>query len=117
MTYTMRVSLVGNDAGTTTDIDKFSVYADSDNILIKEKTRGTVTVDPTSNGTVAHGLSYIPYFIAISDSSGTKTTLSGGELSTDLPFSVQADTTDIVFRNSSAGTIDFQYFIFHDQQV
>ena len=61
MTQTIRVSLPGFNAGTDTNIDHYSVYSDSDNILIKEKTRGTVNVANGATGTVAHGLGYIPF--------------------------------------------------------
>jgi len=112
MGMTMRVSLPGYDALTDGTIDHYSIYADSDNILIKEKTRGTISV--SGFGTVNHNLGYVPLIYAYLTDGTTATfctsTNGFGQ------FDVYATTNDYIVRSIS-GTRTFKYFIFHDQQV
>jgi hypothetical protein len=63
MTTTVRVALPGYDAGTDTNLDHFSLYADEDNVLIKQKfgTVGTISAY-TGTNTYTHDLGYIPFF-------------------------------------------------------
>jgi hypothetical protein len=63
MAQTMRVSLPGYNALTEANIYRYSIYADSDNILIKELARGTETVANTTTESVAHNLNYIPFYL------------------------------------------------------
>mgnify|MGYP001566943219 FL=1 len=117
MTQTIRVSLPGFNAGTDTNIDHYSLYADSDNVLIKEKTRGTISVANGAIGTVAHGQSYIPFTLAFGSFGGTRAYLSGNDLSSSYPVFMRLDGTNVYFINNNSGTVSFQYYIFYDQQV
>ena len=117
MTQTIRVSLPGFNAGTDTNIDHYSVYSDSDNILIKEKTRGTVNVANGATGTVAHGLGYIPFVMGYGNVGCKLSYLTGSDTSIPLPVSMTLDSTNIYFVNDYSGTVTFKYFVFYDQQV
>lgn len=57
---TMRVSREGYNALTDTDPSHFSLIADTDNVLIKEATRGSVSISAGSNQTITHNLGYYP---------------------------------------------------------
>lgn len=107
MGMTMRVSLPGYNAGTDTNLDHFALYADADNVLIKEKTRGTMTT-----GTVGHGLSYIPLYMAYDYDGVFNTWVYGDNIYNATP---RAYSTTSLIRITSGGTA--QYFIFYDRQV
>ena len=108
----MRVSLPGYNALTDTNIDHYSIYADSDNILIKEKTRGTISV--SGFGTISHSFNYVPlvyvFFNNGSQFEYCSSTNGFGE------FELYLTTSNIIVR-SIPGTRTFDYFIFHDQIV
>lgn len=59
---TTRVAIPGYDIRTETNLDKFSLYTDADNVLIKRKTKSSGTLSPGSLLDHTHGLSYIPFF-------------------------------------------------------
>ena len=118
----MRVSLPGYDALTDGTIDHYSMYADSDNILIKEKERGVGTI--ANNGTVVinHGLGYVPlYFIYVN----TQRFNAAGSLVSawallGLPnisaeFYSYSGTGSLSFINGSGAAAPYKYFIFYDQ--
>ena len=116
MTYTMRVSLPGNDAGTTTDIDKFALYADADNILIKEKSRGSIQVDNASTGTIAHNLGYKPLVYVYGETStDDKFKLVHG-YDTNIDYRMYLGTANLfVYNNTGTDDREVRYFIFHDE--
>jgi hypothetical protein len=83
MGYTARVSLPGYDAGTDTNLDHYSLYADVDNIMIKnqQKVLGTVGTAGTAGytiGTIPHNLGYIPFYMAYDNAAGYVGGGSGG---------------------------------------
>lgn len=117
MAMTMRVSTPGNNALTETDTDKYALYADADNILIKEKQRGTINIAHAANGTVAHNLNYVPYALAYGDISSKFYALSGGFLSSNIDATLRVSTANLVIRNVTGATRTFYYYIFYDQQV
>ena len=108
MSQTIRVSLPGKDAGTSTTIDDFALYADSDNVLIKEKERGTVS----GNGTVIHDLGYVPSFAAYMGSGDAQWWVYG--VGIYAPWEVHATVDKILFYG---GTATSKYYLFYDQQV
>lgn len=57
---TMRVSLPLRNALTDTDPSHFSLIADTDNVLIKEAVRGSVSISAGGNQAVTHNLGYYP---------------------------------------------------------
>ena len=58
----MRVSLPDYDALTDGTPSHYSIFADTDNVLIKELSKGTISVGAYATGTIAHNLGYIPDF-------------------------------------------------------
>lgn len=65
MGQTIRVSLPGYDAGTDTNLDHYSLYADEDNVLIKNYSSGVGTMPSGAagtTGTITHSLGYIPFY-------------------------------------------------------
>lgn len=115
MGKTIRVSLSGYNALTDTDIDHYSLYADSDNILIKEKTRGSVSVANGSTETISHGLSYVPFVMAYVQIDSSRYWLYGFNIYFD--YNIKIDATNLYLINDSSTTRTFNYYIFYDQQV
>ena len=113
---TMRVSLPGYNAGTDTNLDHYALYADTDNVLIKEKSRGTLNVAPYTNGTVAHNLGYPPFYAVYSKNASNQNNWVYGIGIYNLT-KTWSNGTNIILRNSSDGTVTFFYYIFYDQQV
>lgn len=115
MEQTIRVSLPGNNALTDADLDHYALIADEDNILIKEKLRGSATVNAFSSVNVAHGLGYIPFCLGFWEvSTGVFRKAFGGSTSVSTsPFFV-VTSTDLVLRNPSAAAKVMKYYIFYD---
>lgn len=121
MSQTIRVSLPGYDALSESNIFNYSVYADSDNILIKEFNRGTMSLSSGETNSAFHGFGYIPFVLAFGrQTSGTVTDwtllMSGGSESGLLY--VEVDTDLVYFTKTPNGnTGEVAYYIFYDQQV
>jgi len=130
MTQTIRISLPGYNALTDTNLDHYALYADQDNVLIKEKTRGSFTI--TGNGsqviqTIAHNLGYIPLFLVYVYDLDFYLGINKWKLlahnsagASVPPYLAVADTTNLYVYNflaASAGAIAFKYFIFYDNVV
>jgi hypothetical protein len=117
MGMTMRVSLPGYDATTDGTIDHYSIYADSDNILIKEKSRGSLGLDFNEVGTVSHNLGYIPFYLAFSPiSTSGRYRISNSFDPVGGGWRAYCDTASFYIENrygTSAGTIS-KYYIFYD---
>ncbi len=110
MGQTIRVSLAGYDALTETDIKKYSLYADSDNILIKEQSRGTINGQSEN---ITHDLNYYPHFYAYGEiSSGRFQIMTGFNLFGD--FRAYVDATKLYLQNTTGGDKDMRYFVFYD---
>ena len=62
MGQTVRVTLPGYEAGTDTNLDHYALYADVDNVLIKNQSTGVGTLSSSSIGTITHNLEYIPFY-------------------------------------------------------
>lgn len=111
-----RVSLPGYNALTETNLDRFALYADADNILIKEKARGSGTISLTSSQTITHNLGYVPAFFVLAEvASGTyrmvnaQNPIGGG-------WSAYSTTTDLVITNNYSATYTgYRYYIFYDR--
>lgn len=116
MGQVIKVALSGYDAFTDTDPDHFSLYVDNDDsndyILIKEKLTGFVDVATTTN--IAHGLGYIPFCLVFAEvSSGVWRKLySHPVYGTGCWFEISS--TNLVLRNTSGSTKNFNYHIFYD---
>lgn len=118
----IRQALPGYNALTDTDLDHFSLFTDQDNILIKEKARGTFT-RATGTETIAHNLGYIPDFKVYVDDQydpsvkGWKRIPAQQSAVMVAPFWAEADTTNIYVSNNTGVSCNFVYYIFYDNQV
>ncbi len=123
MAKAIRVALPGYNAFTETDPDKFSLITDEDNVLIKEKARGSVSIGAGGSQTISHGLAYIPMVMVFAESADGITGTAGqwfyitGSDSNSGVVSVRITTSDIIISNAGSNTKDAKYYIFYDQQV
>lgn len=112
---TIKCALDGYNALTDTDPRHFSLIADSDNILIKEFARGSITVGSFDDGYVEHNLNYPPKYIAyVETSSGVWEWVNGYNIYSE--FNVYATSTRLYFVNSSLSSRNFKYYIFYDNE-
>jgi hypothetical protein len=132
MTWTTRISLPGYDALTDTNLDHFALYADQNNVLIKELVRGSIGILGNGSGLtvgIAHNLGYVPFFLCfVLDTQATAPSISATNNKWKLlahntagasvpPYTALADSTYLYITNylaGEAGTISFKYFIFYD---
>ncbi len=115
MTQTIRVSLAGHNALTESGIDNYALYADGDNVLIKEKARGSIEVASGDSESIAHGLSYVPFVLVFFESASGEWTLVTG--SGYQSIYAEVNTTNLILYNKLGSAKDFKYYIFYDQQV
>lgn len=117
MLNVMRVALPGYNALTDTDPSHFSLFTDSDNILIKEKTRSSTTVNASSTVNVPHGLSYIPYVLVYVSEGAKRIFATGNSIVGSYDYQFTVTGTNIVLRNNTGTNRTFNYYIFYDQQA
>ena len=116
---TMRVSLPGYDCLTDGTIDHYSIYADTDNILIKEYARGSISVGTLATGTVAHNFGYPPMSMGFAKIiSGTlnqyQWLYGNGYFNYYYSYS---STANVYFVNAGPfQTTAYKYYIFYDNQ-
>jgi hypothetical protein len=117
--YGIKVSLPGYEVDTETNLDNFALWSlasdSNDNVLIKEKTRGSVSVGAYDHEEVAHGLSYIPFCLCFVEESTGIYTKAYGQPIDERGFYFQVDDTNLTFWNSTATARTFKYYIFYDQ--
>jgi len=119
MSMTMRVSLPGYNALTDGTIDHYSIYSDSDNVLVKEYIRGgTVISGGPGSAVITHNFGYIPFFLAyVNDQTippyGWKQI---GWANFTAAYLAYAGTANITLLNGSGTNADFKYYIFYDNQ-
>ncbi len=115
MGFTIRVTTPGYDALTDVTPDHYSLLSDSDNILIKEKVRGTISVAAGSNGTVAHNLGYIP-FVVSNYKEGDNYIKCYGQISASAINrpGYNLGTSNIIFVNTGTVSLVFSYYLFYD---
>lgn len=101
----IRVSLPGVDARTSTDPNDFALFADEDNVLLKEESRGNLA----SGGSYAHNLGYIPFYLTFGEiSAGLYQVATGWDAVSGIPRSRTTPTT----LKTASGAI--KYFVFYD---
>jgi len=121
--YSMRVSLPGYDALTDPDINNYALYTDSDNILIKEKARGSVTVPANTTTNLAHGLTYIPMVLVYCEAANGEIGTNGrwfllGSNDGYSMVGLEITTTYIkIINNAATYSKNCKYYVFYDQQV
>lgn len=116
MGKTMRVSLAGYNALTETDITKYSIYADSDNILIKEQSRGSGTIAYNNDATINHALGYIPFFLVYCQVNTGRYRIANAFDPIGSGWQVYTTSSDLVIGNRYSSTYTgYKYYIFHDE--
>ena len=116
--YGIKLSLFSYDAIEDTDVNHFALWAASDdatdNVLIKEKTRGSVSVNNSSSQNVAHGLDYVPFVLVFCEETAGKYVKTFGSPIDGRGLYYEIDDTNLTLYNSSGGTKTFKYYIFYD---
>jgi len=105
----------GNDALTDKDPSHFSLFSDSDNVLIKEFARGNGNIGLNLTATIAHNLGYVPLFIVYAQIADGRYRISSAFDPLGSGWRAQADSTNLYIRNSySADFPNYYYYIFYD---
>ena len=114
MSRVLRVALAGYNAKEDTDPSHYSVFSDSDNILIKEQSRGAGTISG-SFIEITHNLGYVPFYLVYGlVASGVYQWV--GDYTLHHTWKCYATTTKLVLFVSGSFK-DYKYFIFHDEVV
>lgn len=118
MPQTIRISTPGNNAGTDTDLDHYALYADEDNVLIKEYSRGEIDRGYGESGTISHDLGYFPFALAWGEN-------NNGNYDLCLPRSAFEaygfwylklyNNKIVIDQLMGFGTKTCKYYIFYDQ--
>src|SRR3990167_4180296 len=105
----IRAAITGYNAFTETDLDRFSLYTDEDNVLIKEKARGSISLATGGNQPIAHGLSYVPFVIAFYEiSTGVWRKLIGDDEFNGEDVYLALDTTNLTIYNFSGASVNLK---------
>ena len=113
MTNVLRIALEGYNAKTDTDPRHFSLFTDQDNVLIKEHSRGSSSVNNGATLTVVHNIGYTPHcFVYAEISSGRYKLINGYDVFLLWRSFVEDNTLKIANNSGATGTA--KYFIFYD---
>lgn len=115
-TKVFKIALPGYNAQTDTDPNHFSLYVDQqvDYVLIKEKARGSKSVNNNSYDHVHHDLNYIPLVIVFLDNGDGSYQRLFGVAAGGGDTGYTVTTTQVIFSNYSGSTKNFLYYIFYD---
>lgn len=114
----VKVALPGYNAETDTNPAHFSVYVDGtlDHVLVKEKSRGSQSVNASSTENIAHSLSYYPFNMQyVEISSGEFEWVYNSFGGAFNPYYSYVTTSNLVLGNSDVSARTFTHVIFHDQ--
>ena len=118
MAQTIRVSLPGYNALTDNNPDHFALYADQDWVLIKEKTRGSVSVSSGTYTSISHSLGYYPFTIVFFEkTSGVWRKLMGADEFSGYNTYYIISTSDIKIYNYTGSSKNYKYYIFYEKQI
>jgi hypothetical protein len=120
MAFVLRVSRPGVNALTDTNPDHYSIFADQDNVLIKEFTRGEVSVGAGVDKVIFHGLRYVPFFLVYVNETSLSSNawaLVGIGSILSMSYAASANVSDLIISNFTGSDRTFKYFIFYDNQV
>ncbi|MBM3283178.1 hypothetical protein FJY90_02895 [Candidatus Gottesmanbacteria bacterium] len=113
--YTIRVSKTGYDCLSEGNIYNYLLFADTDNILIKEKARGTGTVNLYSTATIAHDLGYIPFYLAYCEVASNRYRIATAFNPLGSGWRAYADTSNLYVYNGYSSTYkSYRHYIFYD---
>ncbi|MDE2026118.1 MAG: hypothetical protein KGJ07_06495 [Patescibacteria group bacterium] len=118
MSFLARISLAGYNALTDTNPDHYALFCDQDNVLIKEKARGSGSLSYTGSTNINHGLSYIPMFLFWGDDSSGNLIYGGltNTFSAANEWDVNSDTSNLnITQLVDMSSRNYQYFIFYDK--
>ena len=115
MSQTIRISLPGYNALTDSNIDHYALYADSDNILIKEKARDEVEVENFPNTEITHNLGYPPFTLVYYTNGSRNYYVYGNGMYNSA--ATWTTSTKLYLDNKTGSTTDFQYYIFYDNDT
>ena len=116
-----KIALPTYNVLTDTNSDHFSLIADDDNVLIKEKTRGSVDIAAYDDTTISHNLGYVPLvfvFVKDVDDSNRWKLVPHFQGIGDIPrYYYLVTTSDVTIYNANFAevTATFKYFIFYDE--
>jgi hypothetical protein len=111
MAQTIRVSLPGFNVLTDIDPDHFALYADEDWVLIKEFSRGSISVATFDSESITHNLGYVPFWSVYAGG----VWVWGWNIYGD--YRASSNTTTLTLNNLTGSSAVFKYYIFYDQQV
>lgn len=111
-TTTFRVSLPTINALTNTDPENFSIYADDDNVLIKEFERGSDTVSNQSQ--ITHSLGYIPFYLIMGEVSSGRYRVANSQNIQAGSWLTYCDDDKIYLDAGASASDKYSYFIFYD---
>ena len=114
MSNVFKVALPGYEVDDTNP-DHFALFVDqqTDYILIKEKLRGSQSVNATGVN-VAHGLGYVPLVFAFVEiSAGVWRKLFSNPIDT-TGYWFTVNSTNVVLSNNTGVAKTFAYYIFYD---
>lgn len=110
----VRVALNGYDALKDTDPSHFSLFTDQDNVLIKEKSRGSGAIASGNTAVIVHNLGYIPFFLVYCEISTNRFQAVNTFDPNSGVWRAYADTTNLYVRNVSSSTKRYRFYIFYD---
>lgn len=115
MGQVIRVTKPGYDVFTETNLYNFSLYSDSDNILIKELSRGSGTLALHAEETINHNLSYIPFFLVYGQVASGRYRVANMFDPLGSGWRSYVDTTSLFIDNEFDNTnTGYKYFLFYD---
>ena len=114
----VKVALPGVNADESTDPKDFSLYVDGteDHILVKEKSRGTQSVNASSTATINHALGYIPFNMqCVEISAGEFEWVYNAFGGAFNPYYSYVTTANLVLGNQDGSSKTFSHIVFYDQ--
>lgn len=111
----IKIANPGINALTDTNPKNFSLFVDgsTDHILIKEHSRGTVSLGSFASTNINHNLGYIPN-VMVAVQIGSDYELVYG-LAFYETYNAYVSTTNLFMQNRDSVTRTFSYYIFYDE--
>ena len=105
----------GNNVLTDVDPSHYSLFSDSDNVLIKEFIRGSGSIALNNTATIAHNLSYVPFFIVYAQVAAGRYRISSAFDPLGSGWRARADNNNLEISNFyDANFTNYYYYIFYD---
>ena len=114
MGQVIRISLPGYIATNDNDATHYSVFSDSDNVLIKENARGSGTLSTGGSVNINHNLGYIPMFIIYGEVSSGRYRMVSNYNILGAWWRGYTTTNTLTIENQQSGGTNYRYYIFYD---